>query len=163
LSEFVYEFDVLMKEGLLGGAMTTAWALLDVSGRQPNLDYTGIKKYEGRQLHELNYRAKKGPVNLQISLYFEQDTFRHLHTQIRLVRPAGTATTAVETAHMMDTIYTLAESYDDFRTVDSLNLPRAYKLVQTIEGQSTLFREYEMEVKQIRHNQTVNPKAFAVQ
>ncbi len=164
LSEFIYHFDVLMKEGLLGGAMTTAWALLDVPGRQPKLDYTGIKKYEGKQLHELKYRAKKGAGDLQISLYFEQETFRHLYTQIRLVQPAGMGGTPMESAQKRDTFQTLVESFADFQTVDSLSLPQTYRLVQTIEAQSsTVLLEYQIEGKQILHNQTLDPKLFVVQ
>jgi len=164
LSEFIYHFDVLMKEGLLGGAMITAWALLDVPGRQPKLEYTGIKKYEGKQLHELKYRAKKGAGDLQISLYFEQETFRHLYTQIRLMQPAGMGSTPMESAQKRDTFYTLVESYDDFQTVDSLSLPHAYKLVQTIEAQNaTVLLEYKITATQILHNQTFEPKMFTAQ
>ncbi len=164
LSMFVYQFDVLMKEGLLGGVMTTAWALLDLPGRQPKLDYSGLKKIGGKQLHELKYRARKGAADLQVSLYFDPETFRHVSTQIRLVQPATMGRTPTESAGQRDTIQTIVESYDDFRTVDSLTLPHAYKLVQTIEGQnSATLVDYNIAAAQIRHNQTLDPRVFSAQ
>ena len=54
LSEFIYQFDYLLKEGLLGGVLATGWALLEVPERQPKLDVTGLKKIEGKQLHEVS-------------------------------------------------------------------------------------------------------------
>ena len=60
LSDFVYTYNVILREGFLGGTLSTAWPLLDLTGRQPELDYTGLKKIEGKQLHGLKYKAKKG-------------------------------------------------------------------------------------------------------
>jgi len=59
LSMFVHQFEVMMKRPArrfpddgVGSA--------DVTGRQPKLDYSGIKKVDGRQVHEMKYRPKKG-------------------------------------------------------------------------------------------------------
>src|SRR5262249_53663952 len=66
LSGFIYQYDGLVREGLLGGTLTVAWALMDVSARQPKLDYTGLKKIDGKQLHELRYKPKKGAGDVTI-------------------------------------------------------------------------------------------------
>jgi hypothetical protein len=161
LSAFVYRFDSLMKEGLLGGALTTAWALLDFQGRQPKLDYTGLKKLEGKQVHELKYRAKKGAGDLRVSLYFDPETFRHVSTQILLVEPANMGDSPTKSSGQRDITYTIVESYGDFKTVDSLTLPHAYKLVMTIEGQSsTLLVEYNILAAEVVHNQTIDSQIF---
>jgi hypothetical protein len=162
LSAFVYQYDVLLKEGLLGGTTTTAWALLNTSGRQPKLNYSGLKKIEGRQLHELKYRAKKGGGDLQISLYFDPETFRHTNTQIRLVQPAAMASNPAASSGQRDTVYTIVEHYGDFKEVDGLNLPHSYKIVLTIEGmQRTILYEWNLAFDQASHNQAIEPKYFA--
>ncbi len=164
LSAFVYTYDMLLKEGLLGGTMTTAWALLDVPARQPKLNYTGLKKVDGKQVHELKYRAKKGAGDIQVSLYFEPETFRHVSSQFRLTQPASMGRTPNESAAQKDTVYTLVETYGDFKTVDSLTLPHTYKLVFTIEGQSaTVFAEYSIAAAEVLQNQTLDTKTFVVQ
>ncbi len=164
LGSFVYRFDVLLKEGLLGGTMTTAWALLDVPGRQPKLDYTGLKKFEGRQLHELKYRAKKWSGDLTVSLYFDPETFRHLYTKIRMSQPIDLGKQPGEAAIARELVHTLVESYDDFRVEGSLTIPHSYKLVETLEGQdASVIREYRITADQVADNQTLDAKLFSVQ
>ncbi len=164
LSKFIYAYDIIVREGLLGGTLTTAWPLLDLTARQAKLDYTGIKKIEGRQLHEVKYRAKKGGGDLQIALYFDPESFRHVRTQYRLVQPALMAGDIMQSAHQRDTIYTLVENFDDFKETDGLTLPQSYKLKFTIEGQDhTMMTDWNVAVSQVIQNQQIDPKYFSVQ
>ncbi len=171
-SEFVYQHDVLLKEGLLGGTTTTAWALLDTAGRQPKLSYNGLKKFEGRQLHELRYKAKKGQGDLQVSLYFEPETFHHVASQYRLTQPppmapgpvAGPGPELTGSGRLKDTIYTIVEQFGDFKAVDSLTLPHSCKMVFTVEGQNqTFLTEWDVAITQVAHNAQMDPKFFVVQ
>ena len=59
LGEFLRSQDVLLREGLLGGTLSTAWPLLDEGSWKGRVSYEGIKKVEGRELHALHYRPKK--------------------------------------------------------------------------------------------------------
>ena len=164
LGGFLYVHDVLMKEGLLCGSMTTAWAMLDVAGRQAKLDYTGLKKIDGRQLHEMKYRSKKGAGDLQITLYFDPESFRHVATISKLVQPATMGRSPTESSSQRDTLYQLKEDYSDFKEVDSLTLPHAYKLVYSMEGQNqTILVDYNLTMERVAHNQPIDPKYFAVQ
>ena len=171
-SAFVYQHDVLLKEGLLGGTITTAWALLDTAGRQPKIAYGGIKKFEGKQLYELKYKAKKGQGDLQVSLYLEPETLRHLASQYRLSQPppmaaAPTATPGFEptgSGRLKDTIYTIVEQFGDFKSVDSLMLPHSCKMVFTLETQEqTFLTEWNIAITQVAHNAQMDPKYFVVQ
>lgn len=164
LAQFAYQHDVLLKEGLLGGAMSTAWCLLDVAGRQAKLDYGGTKKIEGRQLHELRYRPRKGAYDLQVSLYFDPETWRHVRSEYRMVQPPGMASNPGESSSRHDTLYHLDEVFEDFVTVDSLTLPKTWKLRYSGEGMgTTILCEYSIAVKQIAHNQALDAKAFLLQ
>src|SRR5262249_51479067 len=81
LSAFLTQQTPLLKEGLLGGVLSTAWALLRLDQQQPRLDYRGLKKIDGRELYEMTYRPRKGDANLKIALYFDPATFQHVRTQ----------------------------------------------------------------------------------
>ncbi len=163
LSAFLYTYDICAKEGFLGGALSTAWPLLDLSSHPARLDYTGIKKIEGRQLHEIKYKAKKGSADLAIALYFDPETFRHIRTQYRLVRPSQMVSNPSESAGMRDTIFTLWETFDNFKEVEGLTLPQFLKLDFTIEGQAqTVMSEWDFAVTQIAHNQQIDPKYFKI-
>jgi len=163
LSTFLYAYDVIVREGLLSGTLSTAWPLLDLGGRQPKLDYTGLKKIDGRQLHEVKYRAKKGAGNMQIALYFDPETFRHVRTQYRLVKSAGMASDPTQSAGQLDTIYTLTEVFDNFRETDGVTLPYATKMDLTVEGQNaTVMTHWNFTVTGIVHNQEVDAKSFSI-
>jgi hypothetical protein len=172
LSDFVYHHDVLLKEGLLCGTMTTAWPLLDLAARQPKLDYIGLKKVAGKQLHELRYRARKDAGDVQISLYFDPESYRHVYSQYRLAvrtrsmgsraRPTMSDPGTASPADQMETYYKIEEWFDDFRVVDSLNLPHAYRMRFNVEGPSPFLYEFSINLSKILHNQEVDPTAFVV-
>jgi hypothetical protein len=163
LSQFVFHHDVILKEGLLGGVLTEAWGLLDVSSRQPKLASAGLKKVEGRRLHELKYRNRQGTADLQISLYFEPDTFRHVLTEYRLVIPSGMPDAPGHTGPR-DSYHILTEYFDDFRVVDGLTLPHSYKLVYAIEGPNTTYlAQWTISDMKIAHNAPMEAGYFLIQ
>lgn len=171
-SAFVYQHDVLLKEGLLGGTLTTAWALLDTKARQAKISYGGLKKFEGRQLHELKYKAKKGQGDLQVSLFLEPETSRHVASQYRLSQPPPMAASPgaspglepTGSGRLKDTIYTIVEQFGDFESVDSLMIPRSCKIVFTVEGENqTYLTEWDIAITQVAHNAQTDPRYFVVQ
>jgi hypothetical protein len=163
LGEFIYQHDALLKEGLLGGTMTTAWPLLDLASRQPKLNYTGLKKIEGRSLHELKYRARKGGGDLQISLYFEPETYRHVGSHYRLVVPSRMGSNPLDSANQRETVYTIDETLGNFATVDSLTLPHFDKLTMTMEGPNGSFlTEWNIQIEKVEQNQQIDPGTFIV-
>jgi len=163
LSAFLFSYDVIAKEGLLGGVISTAWPLLDKEIRQAKLQYSGLKKIEGKQLHEVRYRAKKGQPELQVSLYFDSETFRHVRTQYRLIRPAGMASDPTLSSAQVDTVYTLTEVFDKFAEVDGLMLPQWTRLDLTIDAQNaTVMTRWSFTVTSIAHNQQIDPKSFTI-
>ncbi len=171
LSDFVYHYGVLLKEGLMGGAVTTAWPLLDLQGRQPKLDYTGLKKIDGKQLHEIKYRARRDAGDVQVALYFDPETFRHVYSEYRLIvranmvqgtNPGGRS--VADTSSQNDVYYKLQEWFGDFRAVDSLTLPHSYRLSFSRQGpsQAAIF-EYDITLTQMLHNREMDAKAFTIQ
>ncbi len=156
--EFVRVQDVVLREGLLGGALSTAWPLYDLNGRKAKLSYEGMKKIDGKDLYQLRYRPKKS-TDADILLYFDPETFHHVETvySVRIraqlgqvdpqaanavptpipgdVGPLGPATGGVvgetnetATARQQETRYRLEEHFSDFKTADGLTLPTQYTI-----------------------------------
>jgi len=76
---FLATYEVLIRDGLFGGVLSTGWALSDIPDRKAKLVYEGLKKVDGRELHQIRYLPHKGS-DVEILLYFEPDTFRHVKT-----------------------------------------------------------------------------------
>jgi len=76
---FLLAQDAIVREGLLGGTLSTAWPLLDLKDRKAKLSFEGLKKIDGQELYALRYRPKKSS-DLEISLYFDPQTYHHVET-----------------------------------------------------------------------------------
>jgi hypothetical protein len=149
LSNFVTSYDEIIKDGLMAGTLTTAWALLDSAGRRPRLEYNGLKQRGGKEYHELRYLARKrgGDGRMRVLMYFEPQTFRHVQTEYyRAAFPAQSNT--------------LTEEFSDFAVVDGLTLPRTYKW-RFILGNSVMC-DRSVTFERIRHNQQLDPKTFVI-
>ena len=163
LAQFVYHHEVMMKEGLLGGVLNAAWGLLDTGDRKPKLTYAGLTKMEGKPLHEIHYRPRRGASDLQISLFFEPETFRHVMTQYRLEVPSGMPSVPGQTPPR-NSFHTLLEYFGDFREVDGLTLPHSYRFGYTIEGlNSTYLAQWAFQDIKIAHNAPMEDRYFLIQ
>src|SRR5271163_3808882 len=146
LGNFVFVQDAVIREGLLGGTLSTAWPLLDLNDRKPKLSFDGLKKIDGQDLYELRYRPKRSS-DLEISLYFDPQTYRHVETVYNYSTterfagsapgdggvvtspasgsssnlPGGNAETSA--ARQTPNRYRLTEKFSDFKTVDGVTLP----------------------------------------
>jgi len=163
LSQFLNQQDSPLKEGLLGGVLSTAWPLLRLEQQQPRLDWRGLKKIEGRELHELSYRPRKGSSDLKIALYFDPATFRHVHTQYSFEIGARLGLGPNESARQQESYYNLSEDFDDFRPVDGLMLPHRYRLqlsVQTATG--SLLSDWTLNAARISHKETFSEQVFTL-
>ncbi len=121
LGAFVNVLPGLMKEGLWGGTLSTAWPLLDMKGRMPTLKYKK-GKIDGRDVHKLSYDPKSriGLNNMRIDLFFDSKTFRHIRTEYRYTYAYS--------------LRLVVERFDDFRSVDGLTLPYKYYVEYSSQG-----------------------------
>ncbi len=155
--EFVQVQGVMLKEGLFGGVLSTGWPLYDLNQHKAKLSYAGIKKVDGNDVIELRYSPKKSS-NVDISLYFDPQTYRHVETvyfvrqRAQLGNLDSTVANAVPTpngdigpqfpstggvvgetnetatARQQETRWRLEEHFSDFKTADGLTLPNKYVL-----------------------------------
>jgi hypothetical protein len=157
LGNFVFVQDAVIREGLLGGALTTAWPLLNLEERKAKLSFDGLKKIDGQEVYDVRYRPHKNS-DLEIHLYFDPQTYRHVETTYSYsssenfanMKPStsvglgptngglgatnptgstlGTGTAETAAARQFLNRYRLTEKFSDFKTVDGVTLPTQYDI-----------------------------------
>lgn len=144
LEQFFASYEAVIKDGLVGGTLSEAWPLLSLEQRNPKLEYAGIKKVGGKQLHAVKYTPRKGS-ELKITLFFETDTFRHVRTQYeqiiyateqKRIQGGGGTLPSVENQRSAAQRLDAYEEFSDFRPEQGLNLPHSYKFVLSVQSQT---------------------------
>jgi hypothetical protein len=162
LGNFVRENDMVLKEGLLLGSLTTSWALLDTAGRNPRLDDAELKKIDGRTLYEMRYQPRRGGSQIKAWLYFDPETFRHVKSQFKLEAPQTRMTNISDSAELVR--YLIVEDFDQFKEVDGVTLPHSYKLDYSIDApRAASFTSWTYLIEQIVHNGKLERQLFSVQ
>jgi hypothetical protein len=143
LEQFFAAYDVIVKEGLVGGTLSESWPLLDLQQKNPKLAYAGRKKIGGQEMHVLKYVPRKGS-DLKITLFFEPETFRHVRTeyeqtiystvQRRIAGGSGTLPT-IDSQQAANARLNASEEFSDFKSEGGLNLPHTYKFELSIQSE----------------------------
>lgn len=164
LESFFRNHESTFKHGLLAGTLSSSWPLLTLSGEKARLRYSGIKKVDGTNLHQLKYQPRKGS-DLEISLFFDSDTFHHVRTEYTRVVSANIGTGGVDSsANQTETRYKLIESFGDFRKEGTLTLPHAYRIKLEITGGNArnVIDEWTLSLTDFVFNQPINAADFVV-
>lgn len=180
MGQFLYDESALLTEGLLGGTIAPAWPLLDPKVRSAKLSYEGLKNIEGADLHEVKYVPKK-KTDLDIRLYFEKDTFRHVLTVATItinprllsgVPASGTdimgrgeiggtgSSPETSTVRQQSIRYRIEQRFGGFGKVDGLTLPRTSSIRFSAEGYRSALLLYDESFEQIDQNVTLDPRNF---
>lgn len=161
LASFIATYDAILKEGLLGSVLSTGWALAKAEKLQPKLAYEGLKKVDGRQLHQLRYQPRKH-ADIEILLYFEPETFRHVKTVYSISVGNNVGADILQSAKQRSQRSQLEERFSDFKTVDGLTIPTHWNLQFTRElpEGSTTVSEWDLKEDQITNNMGLDPRNF---
>lgn len=175
LGIFLDQHQGLVHEGMLGGALSTAWPLLDLKARRPKLKYKGLKKVDDKQLLALEYRPRKSWGDVKTKLYFDPETFYHVLTIHRVtVRTSrseqslsggstglGTPSASRRSRETARDYFTMEERFGDFHPKDGLNLPTRWAIRMRVQTDQGSFEgEWEMKDQQITHNLPEDPQRF---
>ena len=164
-------FPRLAQEGLYGGILSTDWALLDLEKRRARIRYQGLKKFEGRRLHRLDYRPKNG-VDYRIRIYFEPETYRHVASRYRLTLPPGMGRGLVNIrggafgagSGPADKIrISLTETFSDFKEVDGLTLPHQYRIALNASAIGGFVGYWDIKFERVMHDMRIAARAFAIE
>ena len=176
--DFLLTHPNVIKEGLVGGTLSDAWPLLNSSDKKAKLEYRGIKKIDGKSLHELKY-IPHGSSDLEISLFFDTETFQHARTEYTRVISAGLGTGAIGTGRVTSpsqsgavdasgqqrpTRYKMVEEFSDFTKESGLTLPHTYKIWLELDTQRNgSFRvDWAITLTEFAFNQPIPPATFNV-
>jgi len=171
LGRFVWVHNEILTEGLWGGALNTAWALAHLDERRAKLQDRGMKTMDGRKLRRVDYVPKKRS-DLQIELYFEPETLRHVMTVYSFTVSPGMAESVGASALTTDTHYRLEERFADFKSTDNLTLPAKWTIQYTMDvsggtvagppGAATKISQFEITDTKIMSNVSLDPKNFEI-
>jgi hypothetical protein len=131
LGQFVMVHNEILTDGLWGGTLSTGWALAHLDRNHGKLKYQGLKRVNGRELYRMDYVPNHS--DLQIQLYFEPETFRHVLTVYELTIKPQIGLTERETAQQQEAHYRLEEHFADFKSTDNLTLPGKWTVQFTSE------------------------------
>jgi hypothetical protein len=181
--QFVRTQDEIVREGLLGGELTTAWALENVAENKAKLNYDGEKKIDGREAYQLTYHSKKRD-ELTIHLFFDGQTYRHIMTTYSIMLSSGLGgfapslsdqaglTTSsnpggadvTQSSKQRQPRYTIEERFGDFKTTEGLNLPTKYSIHFTEELQNGTTKVYEWDLTgdEVSINRPLDPRNFEI-
>ena len=155
LGEFLHQYNSLLKEGLLGSVLSTAWPLTNIQEFKPKLRYEGLKDIDDQQLHRMRYEQRKGGQGVRVRLFFEPETCRHLMTtyDIEITSPIeGDRRTPM----FKRTIYKLQEQFSDFVTREGLSFPSKWNIRYSQEGDTSMLWEWSIDCAQITVNEDFN-------
>jgi hypothetical protein len=163
LGSFVQGQDSMVKEGLLGGELGTAWALENIDAHHVKLENLGRKKVDGRELDEISYLSKSNS-GMTIKLYFDPETHRHVMTVYTVVRASTITHNSLADAQQLGNRYTLEERFSDFQTDKNITLPRQYDLrfTQELQNGSTIVYDWAMTADKVLQNPIIPPANFQV-
>ena len=160
LAQFLLSHDVIFAEGLIGGTLSSAWPLLNLSARQAKLEYAGTEKLKGHQVHKVRYLPHAGG-ELKITLFFDAETFKHVRTEYERVIPAPMGATPGASASQRETRYKLVEEFGDFRAESGLNLPHTYNLQFSVfEVNNSLALDWTINLTRFTFEHPIDVKEF---
>jgi outer membrane lipoprotein-sorting protein len=151
----------IVKEGLLGGSLSTSWSLLDLSAHNASVGSDGKKKIDGKETYVLNY-SFKGTSPLSIKLYFNAENFQHVRTEYTRSFPAPFTGVANESSFQTQTIHKLTENFTGYKTANGITLPHSYRINLLLDGKVTDEIEWRFEFSEFRFNQKIDPTSFNV-
>ena len=171
LGQFFVAHSDVFREGLVGGALSEAWPLLNVPEKNPKLEYSGLKKVGDTKLHALKYTPRNGS-DLKMILFFEPETFRHVRTEYARViyssdqRKIGSARGQLPTVSAQSAPAARIEAYEDFsdfKEEAGLNLPHTYKLHLTIQSElKPAIVDWTFNLSDFAFNAPLDPVAFTL-
>ena len=185
-------FPRLVQEGLYAGVLSTDWALLNLKKKRARIRYRGLKKFEGRRLHEVDYKPKKN-VSYRVRLYFEPETYRHVASKYRIFvprsamrgltniksgggAPVGAGGGVIPGSSLLGriggpgagddlttrTTVELTERFSDFKEVEGLTLPHLYQITLNVDANTGFVGHWEMKIERMMHDQQIATWAFAI-
>jgi hypothetical protein len=170
LGDFIFSNRGLLRDGLLGGALFSSWALNSNETRQGKISNAGTKKFGSMETYAISY-SPKNALDLEVKLFFEKETFRHVRTTYSKVIAARQAPTIDASAGQSSDRLSVTEEFSDFQKLDGLTLPSRYSLTHIyynnspIQATKRTNREvrWDFKITNFSYNQQLDADSFNIQ
>jgi len=159
LGNFVESNKKILQESVFGGALSSSWSVLNMDTKKAKLSFEGTKKIEGKEAYVLGYSMKGG--DLDITMYFDKDTFRHVRTEYKRTSSAGIGARPEDSTRFSSSVLKVTEDFTEFKAENGLTLPRGYRLFYSITGQNgTTEIEWVFKLTEFALNQKLESNTF---
>lgn len=169
LGGFILSYKELLREGLMGGTLTSSWVLLNLDGKKGKVSFDGTKKIDGQETYVLSFTPRGGS-DLNIKMFFDTKKFRHLRSEYNRTVSAGQALSINSSARQTSSYYKLVEDFSDFQNINGITIPKVYKisysyinnsLVKSATNQNQEF-EWTFTVTNFSINQDIDQNSFMI-
>lgn len=169
VGEFLNNNRDILKEGLFGGTLSSAWPLLRNGAGKARIKYEGTRTIGDMEAIVLSYEPKSGS-EMDIRLFFDPKTFRHIRSEYTVVRNATQGSTVDSSASQGAATFRLVEEFSNFSKMGQLVLPRDYKVTyarstnQAVLGSNNTNREavWTFTVTDVGFNRELEGNAFDI-
>jgi hypothetical protein len=164
LGAFLLMDGEIVKEGLVGGTLSSAWPLLDLSASRAKLKFDGTSKIGGTPVFKLSYTTHNSS-DLSITLYFDTKTFQHVRTEYERAVSAPIHGGGIDAqGQSRETRFKFIEDFADYRQEGKLNLPHTYTMQLEIQATSNSVKnKWAMNLNQFAFNQEIDENEFNVE
>lgn len=162
LGNFITSNSALISDGLIGGVLSTRWAMAKFSDRRAKISSGGSKKINGADTFVLRYTPSGGG-SLDINLYFDKSTFRHVRTEYSRISSASIGRTADDSVRQSESRLKLVEDFSDFKDVNGMTLPHSYLITYVISGaHGTTEIKWSSQLLEFAINQPLDDTTFRI-
>lgn len=160
LGSFLLNNEGVFKEGLVGGTLSSAWSLLNTAEKNAKIEYAGTEKINNLPAHKIRYTPRRG-ADLQVTLYFDADNFRHVRSLYERVVSPGLSGGVNASAGRRETRFRMVENFSEFKKEGGLTLPHKYELELFIDATNgTIIYNYLIGLQQFTFNQDIGAEFF---
>ena len=169
IGDFIFSYTSLLKEGLLGGTLSSSWALLNNDAKKSKFSYEGTKTIDEKETHVLGF-SPKGGSDLSIKMYFDKQTFQHVRTEYNRIIAAVPTANVDGSGKQSPERYRLVEDFSKYIKMGNLTLPSFYKLSYSysnsaavnVAGKSNREVEWTFNVTNYSFNQQIDETSFNI-
>jgi hypothetical protein len=162
LGSFVLLEQTIVKEGLFGGVLSSAWPLTKLDSKNAKLETGGTKKINDRPAYAVRYKPRGGS-DFSITLFFDAETFQHVRTDYERLVSAQIGRGVDASASVRSSRYLMSETFSDFKAESGMMLPHLYKIqTRTETPNGSQQSEWTLTLSEFRFNQKIDPAIFTV-
>lgn len=161
VGSFIFAYPEILKHHMFGGTLFSSWALNDPDKHLAKFELQGTEKIADVDTYKVKV-VPKGGTALNIRMFFDATSYRHLRTEYKYTATAATLT--VDEGRATETRYTLIEDFSNYKTINELSLPTTYKVTMRVDtARQGMEFEWLINLARFAFDKTNEPEIFRPQ